>query len=90
MDTSLGEHLHCRVVLLYCMTQTSFFFYTGEVKYTEDEVLNVAVKILKEDASRETREDFKREVNIMSSFEHDNILRLIGIVAIGRYLYTYL
>ena len=44
----------------------------------------VAVKVLKEGASRETREDFKREVEIMSSFDHENILKLIGVVAIGK------
>lgn len=46
--------------------------------------MNVAVKILKEDVSRETREDFKREVEIMSSFDHENILQLIGIVNVGE------
>ncbi len=50
----------------------------------EDHVTNVAVKILKADATRETREDFRREVKIMSSFEHENILKLLGIVPSGR------
>ena len=38
----------------------------------------------KDDASREAREDFKREAEIMSSFDHENILKLIGIVSIGE------
>ena len=56
----------------------------GEVTWHEENVTLVAVKVLKEGASRETREDFKREVEIMSSFEHENILKLIGVVAIGK------
>lgn len=40
----------------------------------------VAVKVLKETASREAEEDFMREVDIMSSFKHKNILTLIGVV----------
>ena len=45
----------------------------------------VAVKVLKEGATRETREDFKREVEIMSAFDHENILKLVGVVAIGEF-----
>ncbi|XP_064121915.1 tyrosine-protein kinase transmembrane receptor Ror-like [Macrobrachium nipponense] len=40
----------------------------------------VAVKVLKESASREAEADFLREVEIMSAFRHENILSLIGIV----------
>ncbi|KAJ9595214.1 hypothetical protein L9F63_013475, partial [Diploptera punctata] len=40
----------------------------------------VAVKVLKESASREAEEDFMREVDIMSAFRHTNILSLIGVV----------
>ncbi|KAK7482297.1 hypothetical protein BaRGS_00026425, partial [Batillaria attramentaria] len=40
----------------------------------------VAVKVLKENVSNEIREDFEREVEIMSAFDHDNILKLIGVV----------
>ncbi|XP_066948830.1 tyrosine-protein kinase transmembrane receptor Ror-like [Macrobrachium rosenbergii] len=40
----------------------------------------VAVKVLKESASREAEADFMREVEIMSAFRHENILSLIGIV----------
>lgn len=41
----------------------------------------VAIKMLKDSASRTAEEDFIREVNIMSVFKHDNILTLIGILA---------
>ncbi|XP_069938737.1 uncharacterized protein [Cherax quadricarinatus] len=43
--------------------------------------LTVAVKVLKESAGMEAEADFLREVEIMSSFRHENILSLIGIVA---------
>ena len=51
------------------------------------QVVDVAVKILKDNDLRHPSstdvEDFKREVKIVSSFDHDNILRLIAIVPIG-------
>ncbi|XP_074663017.1 BDNF/NT-3 growth factors receptor-like [Tubulanus polymorphus] len=40
----------------------------------------VAVKLLKNGVSLEIKEDFEREVEIMSTFDHDNILKLIGVV----------
>ncbi|XP_014478823.1 PREDICTED: tyrosine-protein kinase transmembrane receptor Ror-like [Dinoponera quadriceps] len=40
----------------------------------------VAVKVLKDTATRETEEDFMREVDIMSTFSHTNILSLKGVV----------
>lgn len=40
----------------------------------------VAIKVLKDSASREAEEDFMREVEIMSTFRHENILSLIGVV----------
>ncbi|KAL5005798.1 hypothetical protein ScPMuIL_016956 [Solemya velum] len=49
--------------------------------YIEDgEPQQVAVKVLKEGVSNEIREDFEREVEIMSAFDHDNILKLTGVV----------
>jgi len=44
---------------------------------------HVAVKVLKEGVSTEAREDFEREVEIMSAFQHDNILKLLGTVQTG-------
>ena len=40
----------------------------------------VAIKVLKESASREAEENFMREVDIMSTFGHRNILSLKGVV----------
>ena len=55
------------------------------MQISDDKTTPVAVKILKCDASRETKDDFRREVKIMSSFEHENILKLLGIVPTGEY-----
>ncbi|XP_077557953.1 BDNF/NT-3 growth factors receptor-like [Haemaphysalis longicornis] len=41
---------------------------------------DVAVKVLKETVSSEAQADFEREVQIMSSFKHENILELLGVV----------
>ncbi|XP_060518794.1 muscle, skeletal receptor tyrosine-protein kinase-like isoform X2 [Cylas formicarius] len=40
----------------------------------------VAIKVLKDSASKENEEDFFREVEIMSAFRHPNILSLLGVV----------
>lgn len=40
--------------------------------------------MLKEGATNEIREDFEREVEIMSAFDHDNILKLLGVVVDGK------
>ncbi|XP_033228838.1 muscle, skeletal receptor tyrosine protein kinase-like [Belonocnema kinseyi] len=53
--------------------------YKGELQYGES-VEIVAVKVLKESASREVEDDFMREVDIMSTFRHPNILLLKGVV----------
>ncbi|RUS83994.1 hypothetical protein EGW08_008255, partial [Elysia chlorotica] len=58
--------------------------FKGEMSSEDcDTKTNVAVKILKEGASHEAQDDFEREVEIMSAFDHDNILKLIGIVVKG-------
>lgn len=46
----------------------------------------VAIKVLKENATREAEEDFIREVEIMSAFRHNNILSLLGMVVRGKFL----
>ncbi|XP_033728267.1 BDNF/NT-3 growth factors receptor-like isoform X2 [Pecten maximus] len=47
------------------------------------EIGNVAVKVLKDGVSNEVKDDFEREVEIMSAFDHDNILKLLGVVTKG-------
>lgn len=54
-------------------------YYTSDPPSAND----VAVKILKEGMSNEVKEDFEREVEIMSNFHHDNILSLLGIITKG-------
>jgi serine/threonine protein kinase len=46
----------------------------------------VAIKVLKENATREAEEDFIREVEIMSAFRHNNILSLLGMVVRGNFV----
>ncbi|XP_015511028.1 tyrosine-protein kinase transmembrane receptor Ror [Neodiprion pinetum] len=53
--------------------------YKGQLR-RGDATETVAVKVLKDSASCEAEEDFMREVDIMSSFRHRNILFLIGVV----------
>ncbi|XP_064598011.1 BDNF/NT-3 growth factors receptor-like [Liolophura sinensis] len=58
--------------------------YKGEMETdSEDSPILIAVKVLKEGATNEIREDFEREVEIMSAFDHDNILKLLGVVVDG-------
>jgi receptor tyrosine kinase-like orphan receptor 1 len=40
----------------------------------------VAVKTLKENATVKTRQDFHREVDLMSELRHPNIVCLVGVV----------
>ncbi|KAF7996941.1 hypothetical protein HCN44_002587 [Aphidius gifuensis] len=53
--------------------------YKGELNHGDSKEI-IAVKVLKDLASSEAEEDFMREVETMSSFKHENILSLIGIV----------
>jgi serine/threonine protein kinase len=41
--------------------------------------------VLKEGVSHEARDDFEREVETMSAFDHDNILKLLGTVSTGEF-----
>ncbi|TGZ32398.1 Uncharacterized protein DBV15_06823 [Temnothorax longispinosus] len=53
--------------------------YKGEW-YNGDTKEIVAIKVLKDTATPETEQDFMREVDIMSTFSHANILSLKGMV----------
>jgi len=60
------------------------FYISGELRREDgQQPETVAVKVLKETATREAEEDFMREVDIMSAFRHSNILSLIGVVLRG-------
>ena len=51
----------------------------GLVHGKEDAELLVAVKTLKEGSSTETKEDFFKEVALMSLLHHDNIVELLAV-----------
>ncbi|XP_076635602.1 muscle, skeletal receptor tyrosine protein kinase [Colletes latitarsis] len=53
--------------------------YKGELS-TGDSKEIVAIKVLKDSVSHEAEENFMREVDIMSTFGHKNILSLKGVV----------
>ncbi|XP_063411968.1 BDNF/NT-3 growth factors receptor-like isoform X2 [Mytilus trossulus] len=57
--------------------------YRGQNFAENDAGEYVAIKILKDGVSNEVKEDFEREVDIMSAFDHENILKLIGIIQRG-------
>lgn len=44
----------------------------------------VAVKMLKDEASSDMQVDFEREACLLSEFDHPNIVKLLGVCAIGR------
>ncbi|KAK4880326.1 hypothetical protein RN001_008472, partial [Aquatica leii] len=55
--------------------------FKGELQIDSGNQLEiVAIKVLKESATREVEEDFFREVDIMSAFRHKHILSLVGVV----------
>lgn len=56
-----------------------YTFFIGELQNGDLKEI-VAIKVLKDTVSREAEEDFMREVDIMSTFEHRNILTLKGVV----------
>ena len=56
------------------------YFSLGRYKLTENGVeMSVAVKMLKEGSSSETKESFSKEVTLMTVLQHENILRLLAV-----------
>ncbi|XP_050434165.1 tyrosine-protein kinase transmembrane receptor Ror-like isoform X2 [Adelges cooleyi] len=53
--------------------------YKGTLRHTDGKEETVAIKVLKDHANSEAKEDFMREVEIMTYFRHQNILTLIGV-----------
>lgn len=49
-----------------------------------EEMSIVAVKMLKDDASQDLQVDFEREACLLAEFDHPNIVKLLGVCAIGR------
>ncbi|KAH7638363.1 tyrosine-protein kinase transmembrane receptor ror2-like protein [Dermatophagoides farinae] len=44
----------------------------------------VAVKVLRQEASIDMQSDFEREAILMSEFDHPNVVRLLGVCALGK------
>ncbi|XP_067137089.1 tyrosine-protein kinase transmembrane receptor Ror2-like [Centruroides vittatus] len=50
----------------------------------EEEFTMVAVKMLKEEATEDLQSDFEREACLMAEFDHPNIVKLLGVCAVGK------
>ncbi|KAJ8967125.1 hypothetical protein NQ314_003077 [Rhamnusium bicolor] len=51
---------------------------------TGEEFTVVAVKMLKDDASEDMQDDFEKEACLLAEFDHPNIVKLLGVCAVGR------
>lgn len=49
-----------------------------------EEFTMVAVKMLKEEASDDLIRDFEKEAGLLAEFDHPNIVKLLGVCAIGK------
>lgn len=49
-----------------------------------EEFTLVAVKMLKEEASEDLQIDFEREACLLACFDHPNIVKLLGVCAVGK------
>lgn len=50
----------------------------------DEEFTLVAVKMLKDDASEDMQSDFEKEACLLAEFDHPNIVKLLGVCAVGR------
>ncbi|XP_077294241.1 neurospecific receptor kinase [Arctopsyche grandis] len=50
----------------------------------DEEFTLVAVKMLKDEASQDLQVDFEREACLLAEFDHPNIVKLLGVCAIGK------
>ncbi|XP_013791571.2 tyrosine-protein kinase transmembrane receptor Ror2-like [Limulus polyphemus] len=50
----------------------------------EEEFTMIAVKMLKEEATEDIQKDFEREACLLADFDHPNIVKLLGVCAIGK------
>jgi len=46
---------------------------------SEDDYVLVAIKVLKDDMSKDAKEDFEREAELLSTLEHPNIVHFYGV-----------
>ena len=57
--------------------------FKGRYKRSEDSGYSVAIKTIKEYESEKEKDNFLKEMNIMSKLMHPNIVRLFGLVQQG-------
>lgn len=57
--------------------------FSGKMRVDGHPEVTVAIKVLKDSATPENEDDFMREVEIIASFQHPNILSLLGFVGKG-------
>lgn len=82
-NTQINWNLSVRLKYNYILNFSAGLYYTPD----SPDATNVAIKILKEGVSNEVKEDFDREVEIMSNFSHDNILSLLGVITKGKRIF---
>ncbi|KAJ8984254.1 hypothetical protein NQ317_007486 [Molorchus minor] len=51
---------------------------------SDEDFTIVAVKMLKDDASDDMQDDFEKEACLLAEFDHPNIVKLLGVCAVGR------
>ena len=49
-----------------------------------EEEITIAVKVLKDEATQDMIADFEREACTLAEFDHPNIVKLLGVCAVGR------
>ena len=75
LDARIGNEFGSRHLLYVCLIGRAYGLIDGK----EDAELMVAVKTLKEGSSSETKEDFFKEVALMSLLHHENIVELLAV-----------
>ncbi|XP_054168619.1 tyrosine-protein kinase transmembrane receptor Ror-like, partial [Oppia nitens] len=62
--------------------------YKGTYRQSDSTITQVAIKVLKD--KKESKDDFEREIEIISTFNHKNIIKLIGVVVTDSDLIPYM
>jgi len=72
------------------LTLSDAMLLVGNLTSDESPDCPVAVKVLHNQNASEARHQFCREVKIMATFDHENIIRLIGIIPNGTLVHCWL
>ncbi|CAG2175282.1 unnamed protein product, partial [Oppiella nova] len=62
--------------------------FKGTYKQSDATIIQVAIKVLKD--KNESKEDFEREIEIISTFNHKNLIKLIGVVVRDSHTMPYM